>query len=461
MSSISIPSGGLPEGRDNLSQAAAGRPSSSQRPVSKTLYSVEQFRSGVDLGQAGKPVKTFEAELEKRAGREADEKERGARDTVSKAQEEAPGSPREAYLSKPYRGRRAAQGPTRRVKTAREALQPSELTEQEQLDKLGKIRKSAQDYEGILMAEMVKAMRQAPMAKTPGGDIYRDIAEKPFTAALAAAGGLGLADKIVSSVAAQEGLSETLAAHPEVMGPGWQMKIAPSHLRKPAHWGYGSPESQADTAKDSLAQSHPRKEGQTDTAIGRANGSRLDSLIGSRTGSLRESPAALAGQDSGPRLKDFSLGDLNQRELSQEELSPGQINLDSPSGPWAEETSSLSQEEPLGLSYLSPAQEKRNPDGPGHSPLPDREAQSGLAPYSQAADENPSRKGLGQERPFLESPIDNPPQNPLEAEAFWREENESLAKASKASLVAASLQSQESFLREDALSSFAEYGSGE
>ncbi|MDR1041160.1 MAG: hypothetical protein LBR80_13545, partial [Deltaproteobacteria bacterium] len=116
------------------------------------------------------------------------------------------------------------------------------LSEDEKVAKLRKIRESAQEYEGLLMAEMIKQMRQKPMAKTPGSDTLSEIAEKPFTAALTAAGGLGLADKIVEDVASQEGLAGTLADHPEIMGPNWRQRIAPSRLYKPVNLG-GAPGS--------------------------------------------------------------------------------------------------------------------------------------------------------------------------------------------------------------------------
>ncbi|MDR1394842.1 MAG: hypothetical protein LBK52_01560 [Deltaproteobacteria bacterium] len=108
----------------------------------------------------------------------------------------------------------------------------AELTEEEKIAQLKKIKTSAQDYEGLLIKEMIKSMRQSPLAKTAGSETYSEIAEKPFTAALTAAGGLGLADKIVADVARQEGLMDTLDANPEIMGPGWRPKIAPSRMRK-------------------------------------------------------------------------------------------------------------------------------------------------------------------------------------------------------------------------------------
>jgi hypothetical protein len=106
------------------------------------------------------------------------------------------------------------------------------MGEAERLAKLEKIRESAQEYEGMLMNEMIKSMRQTPMAKTAGSETYSEIAEKPFTAALTAAGGLGLADKIVEDVARQEGLSATLEEHPEIMGPNWNPRISPSKMYK-------------------------------------------------------------------------------------------------------------------------------------------------------------------------------------------------------------------------------------
>jgi Rod binding domain-containing protein len=108
------------------------------------------------------------------------------------------------------------------------------LSEGQRVAKLQKIRDSAQEYEGMLMTEMIKLMRQSPLTKTAGSDTYSEIAEKPFTAALAAAGGLGLADKIVEDVARQEGLLGTLEEHPEIMGPNWRARISPSRMYKPA-----------------------------------------------------------------------------------------------------------------------------------------------------------------------------------------------------------------------------------
>jgi Rod binding domain-containing protein len=112
-------------------------------------------------------------------------------------------------------------------------LKTSEMTEEQRLGQLAQIRKSAEEYEGMLIAEMIKSMRQSPFVKTPGGDTYAEIAEKPFTAALTAAGGLGLAQTIITQVASQEGLGDTLDAHPEVMGPRYRARLSPSQMRKP------------------------------------------------------------------------------------------------------------------------------------------------------------------------------------------------------------------------------------
>jgi Rod binding domain-containing protein len=108
----------------------------------------------------------------------------------------------------------------------------SDLTEEEKIGQLKKIKQSAEDYEGLLMKEMIKSLRQSPFVKTAGSETYSEIAEKPFTAALTAAGGLGLSEKIVADVARQEGLTETLKEHPEIMGPNYRAKISPSRMRK-------------------------------------------------------------------------------------------------------------------------------------------------------------------------------------------------------------------------------------
>lgn len=108
-----------------------------------------------------------------------------------------------------------------------------DMTEEEKTAKLSQLKKSAEEYEGMLLNEMIKSMRQSPFVRTPGDDTYSEIAEKPFTAAITAAGGLGLSQTIVSQVASQEGLDDALAAHPEVMGPGWRQRLAPSQMPKP------------------------------------------------------------------------------------------------------------------------------------------------------------------------------------------------------------------------------------
>jgi Rod binding domain-containing protein len=107
------------------------------------------------------------------------------------------------------------------------------LTEQQKLEQLQRIKESAEEYEGMLINEMIKSMRQSPFVETAGSDTYSEIAEKPFTAALTAAGGLGLSQTIINQVAAQEGLDDVLAKYPEAMGPNWRQRLAPSQMSKP------------------------------------------------------------------------------------------------------------------------------------------------------------------------------------------------------------------------------------
>ncbi|MDR3152702.1 MAG: hypothetical protein LBW85_00155, partial [Deltaproteobacteria bacterium] len=193
------------------------------------VVSVEDMRRGFTMSMTGGPGEAGAPEAAEGAG-------------------EAP-APGQASGTSPQEAGGEARSPLRGQphvpKSWLRAQNGNGLSEEEKVAKLQKIRKSAQDYEGLLMAEMIKQMRQKPMAKTPGSDTFSEIAEKPFTAALTAAGGLGLADKIVEDVAAQEGLSGTLADHPEVMGPNWRQRIAPSRLYKPVTLGgpAGSPSS--------------------------------------------------------------------------------------------------------------------------------------------------------------------------------------------------------------------------
>ncbi len=112
--------------------------------------------------------------------------------------------------------------------------QNSQLSPEEQVEKLGKIRKSAIEYESVFVDQLVKQMRQSPLAKTPGGDTFSDIAEQPFRDFLSQNGGLGLSDSIVGQVARQEGLEQTLQQNPGIMGPNWRPTIPQALMLKPA-----------------------------------------------------------------------------------------------------------------------------------------------------------------------------------------------------------------------------------
>ncbi|MDR2200118.1 MAG: hypothetical protein LBR53_11850 [Deltaproteobacteria bacterium] len=172
------------------------------------VFSVEEFRNGINIGSPdGAGTKT------------------PGSDPLAEGEKTSP----EDALPRPYRGRSAV------PKSYLAARSGGGLSEEQQIAKLQKIRESAQEYEGMLMNELIKSMRQNPLTKTPGSDTYSEIAEKPFTAALTAAGGLGLADRIVEDVARQEGLTETLERHPEIMGPNWNPKISPSRMYKPVN----------------------------------------------------------------------------------------------------------------------------------------------------------------------------------------------------------------------------------
>ena len=112
--------------------------------------------------------------------------------------------------------------------------QNSQLPVEEQIKKLGGMRKSAVEYESFFVDNLVKEMRQSPLAKTAGGETFSDIAEQPFRDFLSQAGGLGLADTIVGQLARQEGLEQTLSEHPEVMGPKWRFTTPGNLMKKTA-----------------------------------------------------------------------------------------------------------------------------------------------------------------------------------------------------------------------------------
>ena len=137
---------------------------------------------------------------------------------------ESGGRPNEAARQQLTRGMKS-------VSKARNAHK-SQLPVEEQVAQLSKIRKSAVEYESVLMDQFVKQMRQSPLVKTPGGDTFSDIAEQPFRDFLSKAGGLGLADSITSQVARQQGLEQTLHDYPEIMGPGWRPTIPPNLMKK-------------------------------------------------------------------------------------------------------------------------------------------------------------------------------------------------------------------------------------
>ncbi|MDR1546852.1 MAG: hypothetical protein LBU12_09145 [Deltaproteobacteria bacterium] len=217
------------------------------------VFTVEQFRQGVTVG-AGGPAQAAGSNAQvagSDAGAAGGSSGSAAADGLAGSADDgrlagsggAAGSARTAEEA-----RTAANGPApdfgpgafgRRYRPLGDgrmsdaSLRTAELDEAQKLAQLKKIKDSAEEYEGFLMAEMIKSMRQTSFVKTPGGDTYSEIAEKPFTAALTAAGGLGLAETIVGQVAAQEGLGDVLATRPEALGPHWRQRLAPTMMPKP------------------------------------------------------------------------------------------------------------------------------------------------------------------------------------------------------------------------------------
>lgn len=103
----------------------------------------------------------------------------------------------------------------------------------DELAKLEKIKRAAVDYESFFVQKMIEAMRLSPLAEVPGGRVYLELAEKSLAGHLAQAGGLGLAEKIITQVARQEGLEAPLSQRPDILGPGREIRLPASHMIKP------------------------------------------------------------------------------------------------------------------------------------------------------------------------------------------------------------------------------------
>jgi Rod binding domain-containing protein len=216
----------------NGGKAVSSDRSSSSGGRTVATFSVEDFKRGVSIGfgdQSASPAPSAQTEqtgptvstASDASGSSAASNSQSGRELLAARPE---GLPAGAF------GRRYR--PLENGRLADAGLRVQNLTEEQKLAKISEIKKSAEEYEGMLINEMIKSMRQSPFVKTPGGDTYSEIAEKPFTAALTAAGGLGLSQTIVTQIAAQEGLGDVLAANPEVMGPGYRQRLAPSLMPK-------------------------------------------------------------------------------------------------------------------------------------------------------------------------------------------------------------------------------------
>jgi len=188
-----------PKAKARANQAETERP--------KEVFSVEDLKKGgsLDLSAATK----------------------AAGQAGSSAQGQQPEAGKQSLRLSRYDGRKAGQLTDAQYRN-------SQLTEEEQIERLSKIRQSAVEYESVFVDQLVKQMRQSPLAKTPGGDILNGIAEQPFRDFLSQAGGLGLADSIVGQIARQEGLERTLHENPGIMGPNWRPSIAPNMMKNKA-----------------------------------------------------------------------------------------------------------------------------------------------------------------------------------------------------------------------------------
>lgn len=205
---------------------------------------VRPLRSKVPRFDQNAPAQKFEvAELKK--GGAINAAPEAAGQVEKAAAEKTPEADVQRTIQEHYRGRKA-------VKTSRRS-QNSQLPVEGQLKKLAQINKSAVEYEAFFVDHLVKEMRQSPLAKTPGGETFSDIAEQPFRDFLSQAGGLGLAGTITGQLARQEGLEQTLQNYPEVMGPKWRHST-PANMMKKSAGGLeiappGGPEAHAGAAE--------------------------------------------------------------------------------------------------------------------------------------------------------------------------------------------------------------------
>ncbi len=198
-----------PTGRAGVNQAARTPGASTKPATEKQIFSVETLKNGgsLDLG----PALNQNSASQQNPADEADRTQNAPRP-----------------LSLRQKSWRKADQPTSRQ--AQNAL----LSEEERVEKLGKIHRSAVEYEAVFVDQLVKQMRQSPLAKTPGGETLSGIAEQPFRDFLSQAGGLGLADSIVSQIVRQEGLEQTLHDNPGIMGPNWRPTLAPNMMKNKA-----------------------------------------------------------------------------------------------------------------------------------------------------------------------------------------------------------------------------------
>lgn len=92
---------------------------------------------------------------------------------------------------------------------------------------LAKTRRAAQDFESLLLAQVLKGMRQAsahnrgPLSG-PSHNLYQDMLDEQLANALAKGGGLGLADLLVKDlIRRQAGQKKASSASPSlpIVGP--------------------------------------------------------------------------------------------------------------------------------------------------------------------------------------------------------------------------------------------------
>lgn len=95
-----------------------------------------------------------------------------------------------------------------------------------------KAREAANKFESLLIHNMLKSMRKTTMTEDKSNDraIYDDMLDEKLADTMIKAGGIGIADQIVSQIREQQG---TTASAVSVKSDGERLRELAQHLKRP------------------------------------------------------------------------------------------------------------------------------------------------------------------------------------------------------------------------------------